>query len=138
MDKATRATSRFCVDVFGAVLTVTVFGAGVEFEASLTSEAARTPSASVATIARAAIGAFRLGGGPRRVRAAAPQLRHHSCSSASNAPHSGQLSLKATGAAAPAPVDWAEPPPDARAPPSAGVVAGESGAVLTRIQLRGG
>ena len=109
MDNATRATSRFCVGALGEVLTVTVFATGVEFEASLTSEAARTPSDSVATIARAAIGAFRLGGGPRRVRAAAPQRRHHSCSSASNVPHSGQLSLEATAG----PVDWAEPPPDA-------------------------
>ena len=68
MESATRATLRSCVGVatvggvavLGEVLTVTVFGAGVEFEASLTSEAARIPSDSVHTIARATIGAFRL------------------------------------------------------------------------------
>jgi hypothetical protein len=110
---------------------VTVFAAGVEFEASLTSEAARTPSDSVATIARAAIGAFRLGGGPRRVRAAAPQRRHQSCFSASGAPQIGQLSLEATGAAAPAPADCAERPPDTGATRS-------GGAPLTRLQVAGG
>jgi hypothetical protein len=42
------------------VVTVTVFAACVEFEASLTSEAARIPSDSVHTIARTTIGAFPL------------------------------------------------------------------------------
>src|SRR5262249_8374020 len=137
MDSATRATSRFCVGAVGEVLTMTVFD-GVEFEASLTSEAAMTPSDSVATIATTAIGAFRLGGSPRRVRAAAPQRRHQSCSSASNAPQTGQLSQETMGAAAPAPVGWAEPRPDAWTPPSTAVVAGESGTALTRLQVRGG
>ena len=121
MESATRATLRSCggvatvggVAVLGEALLVMVFGAGVEFEASLTNEAARTPSDSVATIARATIGAFRLEVGAKRVRAGAPQRRHQSCSSASGAPHSGQPS-----------------------PEAAGVVAGEAGATVTRLQLR--
>jgi hypothetical protein len=64
------------------------------------------------------------------VRAAAPQRRHQSCSSASGAPHIGQLSLEATGAAAPARVDSADPPPDTGTPPSAG-------ATLTSLQVAG-
>src|SRR4029077_19267891 len=68
---------------------------------SLTSAAASTPSASVAITAIATIGAFQFVGAAKRVRAAAPQLTHHSCVGSSGAPHSGQAA--STGAAALAP-----------------------------------
>ncbi len=51
-----------------------------KFPASAIREAASTPSDSVATTATAMIGAFQLEDVARRVRAAAPQRRHHSCS----------------------------------------------------------
>ena len=77
-----------------AVVIVLVTGGGVvavlEPPLSLTSAAASTPSASTAITAIATIGAFQFVGAARRVRAAAPQLRHHSCSGSSGAPHSGQ------------------------------------------------
>ena len=47
-----------------------------------TSAAASTPSATARRRRSAMIGAFQLGGAARRVRAAAPQFRHHSCSGA--------------------------------------------------------
>ncbi len=70
------------VDAVGAVVTVVVRGAGAlpEPPASLTRAAASTPSDSATTTASTAIGAFQLGEVASRVRAAAPQLRHHSCS----------------------------------------------------------
>jgi hypothetical protein len=63
-----------------AVVTVRVIaaGAGPESPASFTSAAARMPSARAATTANATIGAFHPGAAARRVRAAAPQRRHHS------------------------------------------------------------
>ena len=77
-----------------SVVTVRVTGAtavGVfELPLSFTSAAASTPSASTAIAVIATIGAFQLVGAARRVRAAAPQLRHHSCRGSSGAPHSGQ------------------------------------------------
>src|SRR5437016_4767688 len=77
--------------------------AGVpEFPASLTRAAASTPSDSVATTAIAMIGALQFGDVARRVRAAAPQRRHHSCSGRSGAPHSGQESPTEPGTATPA------------------------------------
>jgi hypothetical protein len=48
------------------------------------------------------IGAFQRGDAATRVRAAAPQRRHHSWSRRSGAPHSGQQSTSAPGTAAPA------------------------------------
>ncbi len=84
----------------GAVtVRVTGAGAGPESPASFTSAAARTASARAATTATATIGAFQPGAAARRVRAAAPQCRHHSWSPASGAPHSGQASWNAGCAA---------------------------------------
>jgi len=68
----------------------------VELPASSTRAATSTPSASVARIASTAIGALQLGVAASRVRAAAPQERHQSCSPRRGAPHMGQASL--TGA----------------------------------------
>ncbi len=77
-----------------AVVIVRVIGGGVvavgEPPLSFTSAAASTPNASVRITAIATIGAFQLVGAARRVRAAAPQLRHHSWRGSSGAPHSGQ------------------------------------------------
>jgi hypothetical protein len=88
-----------------AVVTVRVTRGGVvalgEPPLSLTSAAASTPSASTAIAAIAMIGAFQLVGAARRVRAAAPQFRHHSCQGSSGAPHSGQTA--STGGAGLAP-----------------------------------
>src|SRR6266851_6898334 len=77
----------------GAVDTIVVAG-GLEPEspASLTRAAASTPSDSAIRTATAAIGGFQLGAAASRVRAAAPQRRHHSWSARNGAPHSGQLS----------------------------------------------
>jgi hypothetical protein len=73
------------VAVVGATATggaVTVVGVGVvvesKFPPSSTSAAASTPSDNVATTAIATIGALQLEDVARRVRAAAPQRRHHS------------------------------------------------------------
>jgi hypothetical protein len=63
---------------------VTVLVAGVvvvsKLPASFSRAAVSTPSDSAATTAIAIIGAFQLEDVARRVRAAAPQRRHHSCS----------------------------------------------------------
>jgi hypothetical protein len=90
------------VAVVGAaagVVTVVVTGGLVdepEPPASLTSAAASTPSASTAITATVAAGARQLGVAARRVRAAAPQFRHQSCSGSSGAPHSGHVSVVLT------------------------------------------
>lgn len=89
-----------------AIVVVTGAGAELESPASLTSAAASTPSASTATTEMTAIGAFQLGVAASRVRAAAPQRRHQSCSGLSGVPHSGQASVPgarwgATGCASP-------------------------------------
>jgi hypothetical protein len=83
----------------GAV-TVLVIAAGLapESPASLTREAASTPSASTTMAAREAAGAPQLGEPARRVRAAAPQRRHQSCSLCSAELHSGQVSAAARNA----------------------------------------
>ncbi len=77
-----------------AVVIVRVIAGGVvavgEPPLSFTSAAASTPSASTHTAAIAKIGPFQFVGAARRVRAAAPQLKHHSCRGSSGAPHSGQ------------------------------------------------
>src|ERR1019366_2322993 len=80
--------------VAAAVVMVFVLtgGAGPVSPASLTRAAARTPSESTTTTTAATSGAFQLGDAARRVRAAAPQLRHHSCSGWSGLPHNGQAS----------------------------------------------
>ena len=92
-----RRRGRECATAVGAgaaTVIVLVTGGGVvavlEPPLSLTSAAASTPSESTAITAIATIGALQFGGAARRVRAAAPQLRHHSCSGSSGAPHSGQ------------------------------------------------
>ncbi len=79
----------------GAAVTVLVTAIELEPElpVSFTSAAASTPSDSAMTLASTAIGIFQLGVAAKRVRAAAPQFRHHSCSGCSGAPHSGQASL---------------------------------------------
>jgi hypothetical protein len=67
----------------GAVITVLVTASVVEPEeppASLTRAAASTPRDSAVTTASVMTGAFQVGDAARRVRAAAPQRRHHSCS----------------------------------------------------------
>lgn len=66
----------------GAVVIVLVTATEPEPElpVSFTSAAASTPSDSATTLASTAIGTFQLGVAARRVRAAAPQFRHHSCS----------------------------------------------------------
>jgi hypothetical protein len=77
------------------VVTVIVTGGLVdepEPPASLTSAAASTPRASTAITATVTAGARQLGVAARRVRAAAPQFRHQSCSESSGAPHSGHVS----------------------------------------------
>jgi hypothetical protein len=76
-----------------------------EFPASLTRAAASTPSESTATITTATIGAFQFEDAARRVRAAAPQRRHHSCSGSSGAPQSGQGSTAEAGVVTPPPVE---------------------------------
>jgi hypothetical protein len=92
--------------VVGVVAVIVVVTAGSVLVVpgpllSLTSAAASTPSASVAITAIATIGAFQLVGAASRVRAAAPQLRHHSCWGSSAAPHRGQAA--STGGAVLAP-----------------------------------
>jgi hypothetical protein len=76
----------------GVVTVVVVAGTGAEPPARLTRAAASTPRASTTTTANAPISRFQLGAGARRVRAAAPQLKHHDCSGCSGAPHTGQAS----------------------------------------------
>jgi hypothetical protein len=73
------------------VVTVLVIAAGLapESPASFTSAAASTPTASTTTAARAAAGAPQLGDPAKRVRAAAPQCRHQSCSRCRAEPHTG-------------------------------------------------
>jgi hypothetical protein len=91
----------------GAVVTVVVAGAAVvevlEPPASVTSAAASTPSDSAARTASTRTGAFQAGDAARRVRAAAPQRRHHSCSGSSGAPHSGHISRVGSASAVVAP-----------------------------------
>ncbi len=67
-------------------------GAGPESPASFTSAAASAASASSATSATATTGARQFGVAARRVRAAAPQRRHHSCPGARGEPHNGHSS----------------------------------------------
>ncbi len=87
------------VGVAAIVVSVVVAAGGGEPEppASFTRAAARIPSESTDTVASTATGVFQLGAVARRVRAAAPQRRHHSCSGWSDAPHSGQVSLAGGG-----------------------------------------
>jgi len=91
----TVAVGTVAVGVLAGLVTVIVVGVVVECSeppASFTSAAASTPSASATTTASAITGVFQAGDAARRVRAAAPQRRHHSCSGASGAPHSGHAS----------------------------------------------
>ena len=85
------------VTAAGEVVTVVVVAGAVEPPASLTRAAASTPSDSATTTASVATGPFQLGDAARRVRAAAPQRRHHSCSGCSGAPQSGQASPAGAG-----------------------------------------
>lgn len=86
----------------GVVTVVVVAGTGAEPPARSTRAAASTPSARTTTTASAPIGPFHPGDGARRVRAAAPQLRHHPCSGCSGAPHTGHASPLGAGEDAPA------------------------------------
>ena len=66
----------------GAVVTVVVAGAVVERPeppARVTSAAASTPSESAARTASVRTAGFQEGDAAKRVRAAAPQCKHHSC-----------------------------------------------------------
>ncbi len=86
------------VDVAGGEVAVTLTSVALALElfpespASATSAAASTPSDSSATAATAATGPFQRGAAASRVRAAAPQRRHQSCSGYSGPAHSGQAS----------------------------------------------
>jgi ABC-type dipeptide/oligopeptide/nickel transport system permease subunit len=60
------------------IVAVEGVGGGPESPASFTSAAASTPSASATMTQMIAIGVFQFGVAARRVRAAAPQRRHHS------------------------------------------------------------
>ena len=86
----------------GALVSVVVRGVALEPEspASLTSEAARTPRESTATTSAPTSGARQLGDPARRVRAAAPQCRHHSWCGCRGVPQSGQASRGAAVAGA--------------------------------------
>jgi hypothetical protein len=65
----------------GAVVMVRVVAGELELEPERsTSAAVRTPSESATTARSAAIGTRQFGAAASRVRAAAPQRRHHSCS----------------------------------------------------------
>jgi hypothetical protein len=64
--------------------------------ASDTSAAVRAPSESTITVVSAITGGRHRGVAARRVRAAAPHRKHHSCSDPNGPPHSGQRS--STGA----------------------------------------
>jgi hypothetical protein len=96
----------------GAVVTVRVTWVlvGLELPARSTRAAVRTPSESATTATIAAIGARQFGLAASRVRAAAPQRRHHSCSACNGLAQSGQASRPSTPCAAgPAPAtggDW--------------------------------
>lgn len=77
---------------------VTVLGEVALFEldgssASLTSAALSTPRDSTITTLSMIIGARQFAGAASRVRAAAPQLRHQSCSGMIGIPHRGQASV---------------------------------------------
>ena len=98
----TVAVGTVAVGVTAGLVTVIVVGTVVECPeppASLTSAAASTPSASATITASAITGVFQEGDAASRVRAAAPQCRHHSCSGASAAPHSGHAWSAGGGAA---------------------------------------
>lgn len=69
--------------------------------ASDTSAAVSAPSESTTTVASAITGGRHRGVAARRVRAAAPQRRHQSCSAPSGAPHSGQRSSAGSCGAVP-------------------------------------
>lgn len=70
-----------------------------ESPASETSAAVIAPRESTMVVLSATIGARQPGIAARRVRAAEPHRRHHSCPAPSGAPHSGQLSATGGGAA---------------------------------------
>jgi hypothetical protein len=78
-----------------AVLVIAgVFAAELpELPASETSAALSAPRESRITALSAITGARQLGIAARRVRAAAPHRRHHSCSACNGAPHSGHPSM---------------------------------------------
>jgi hypothetical protein len=81
--------------VVTVLVTATVLVEPSESPASETSAAVNAPRESTITAANAITGARQLGVAASRVRAAAPQRRHHSWSAPKAPPHSGQLS--ATG-----------------------------------------
>jgi len=67
--------------------------------ARVTSAAASTPSESAARTVSVRTAGFQEGDAAKRVRAAAPQCKHHSCSRWSGAPHSGHVSPAGDAAA---------------------------------------
>jgi hypothetical protein len=122
------------------VVTVVVARADEELDppASFTSAAARTASASAATTAIVAIGAFQLGVAASRVRAAAPQRRHQSWSGLSGVPHSGQASPPAIrwGTARCGSTPGAAWPAGPEMPPG-GLLVGGAAAVTSRLPAGG-
>jgi hypothetical protein len=81
----------------GVVTVVVVAGECAEPPARSTRAAASTPRASASTAASAPVGPFQLGDADRRVRAAAPHVKHQACSGCSGAPHRGQASPTGVG-----------------------------------------
>jgi hypothetical protein len=87
------------------VVTVRVIVVGVIVPgppASWTKAAVRTPRPSTIASPTPISGVRQLGVEASRVRAAAPQRRHHSCLAPSGDPHNGQASLVVGGGADPA------------------------------------
>jgi hypothetical protein len=134
----------------GAVLVVEVVGVVPDPPASDTSAAVNAPSESTITVASATTGLRQFGVAARRVRAAAPQRRHHSCSLSSGVPHRGQLSPLGPppGPGAPPPGPRVGPKldpemlpsgPGAGPPPDPGGCGGGGGAgTLTQLCPAGG
>ncbi len=84
------------VEARTVLVTATVLAGLLESPASETSAAASAPSESTITTPRAITGPCQRGVAARRVRAAAPHRRHHSCSAPIGAPQSGQASAIGT------------------------------------------
>lgn len=87
------------VALVGVVTVLVIVLAGVVRgpPASLTSDAVSAPSATTIASPSAISGVRQLGVEARRVRAAAPHRRHHSCSGRSGVPHSGHPSPASGG-----------------------------------------
>jgi hypothetical protein len=121
--------------VVTVLVTATVLVEPSGSPASETSAAVSAPRESTITVANAITGARQLGVAASRVRAAAPQRRHHSWSAPNAPPHSGQLS--ATGLPGAFPGAIRSGPHSPAGPCSSGL--GEGGAAtLTSRRPAGG